>query len=217
MTFRMLGGQATSPGMSGGPALDAAGHLAGILYGRRRDRYNLLVPAAQVAEVWEVIKNDANSWMPFAPAVHRRDPLSRRRRSRGGRGSARLEHARRPPGPPGRRSGAGDRSLSGGHDNPAARRYGGAARLYLGADSLPNRRQDVRIWHDGEEIRWDRRRGTAGPDRREAGRVAPHHPQDERRRERLRAGRPASSQRRRPHLRPRRVADPIRHPYDRSP
>jgi hypothetical protein len=52
MPFQLLGDQATLEGMSGGLAVDQKGRFAGLVYGRRTDQFNLLIPADQVLEVW---------------------------------------------------------------------------------------------------------------------------------------------------------------------
>ena len=66
MIFQRLGGQATLPGMSGGLGVDTSGHCVGILYGRRRDRYSLLIPADQINRAWKAIRDqDDKTWKPF--------------------------------------------------------------------------------------------------------------------------------------------------------
>jgi hypothetical protein len=52
MPFQLLGDQATLEGMSGGLAINRAGEFAGLIYGRRTDQFNLIIPAQQVLVAW---------------------------------------------------------------------------------------------------------------------------------------------------------------------
>ena len=57
MRFRLLGDQATLDGMSGGLALDGEGRFTGLIYGRRTDQFNLVIPANLVLEALERVKD----------------------------------------------------------------------------------------------------------------------------------------------------------------
>lgn len=71
MLFRLLGNQATLEGMSGGLVLAADKRFAGIVFGRRTDQFNLVIPAPAVAAVRATAK--AATW-PRLGDNRQRDP-----------------------------------------------------------------------------------------------------------------------------------------------
>jgi hypothetical protein len=167
MTFQRLGGQATLPGMSGGLGVDAAGHCVGILYGRRRDRYSLLIPGDQINKVWKAIRGkDDKTWELFAPEKFAGEILYRG--DQDGSDPAAAED----------RMDWGTldslKMLLG--DDPAraleqfeeleitprvVNERTPPVKIYVGPNTIPNQSHDLRIWHDGREITWDRDRGVA--------------------------------------------------------
>jgi hypothetical protein len=60
--FRLLGDQATLEGMSGGLVVDAGGRFAGLVFGRRTDQFNVVIPAEAVAEVRAASKTPGRPW-----------------------------------------------------------------------------------------------------------------------------------------------------------
>jgi hypothetical protein len=72
MMFQLLGDQATLEGMSGGLVVTEKGQFAGLIYGRRSDRFNLVIPAEEVVEDCEQAEssqNRAKIWEPFRPTA----------------------------------------------------------------------------------------------------------------------------------------------------
>lgn len=61
MRFQLLGDQATLEGMSGGLVVDWDERFAGLIYGRRTDQFNLLIPAEQVLDAWHRARKQ-NAW-----------------------------------------------------------------------------------------------------------------------------------------------------------
>jgi hypothetical protein len=167
MLFRMLGGQATLAGMSGGLGTDAAGHFAGILYGRRRDRYNLLIPASHVVAAWNAVrKASAAPWAAFRPQEVTGEILYRGDADEGDKTAAedRLDWS----------TFDGLKALLG--DDPArqierfeeikltprlAGKNAPPLRIYVDPDSVPNQRHALQIWHDGNKVEWNRDTGIA--------------------------------------------------------
>ena len=76
MRFRLLGNQATLEGMSGGLAIDHNRGFAGLIYGRRLDQFNLVIPADAVLHVRErAARPQGPLDDPGRPAVPTAEPL----------------------------------------------------------------------------------------------------------------------------------------------
>lgn len=167
MLFRMLAGQSTSRGMSGGLCVDSEGRFVGILYGRRRDRYNLAIPPFHVLAALDAA---GSGWKPFDPKDFHKEVLYR--------GDADQTGKANDPGT------AMDRMDLGAFDglktllgeNPAGQiekfeevtitpRISGKdappLKIFVGTDTTPSNHHDLKLWHDGEKVEWDRASRTA--------------------------------------------------------
>jgi hypothetical protein len=167
MLFRMLAGQSTSRGMSGGLCVNTEGKFMGILYGRRRDRYNLAIPAFHVVAALDAA---GAGWKPFDPKDFHKEVIYR--------GDADEPDKANDPGTAMDRMDleafAGLRTILG--ENPAGQlekfeevtitpRITGKdappLKIFVGTDTTPSKHHDLKLWHDGKEVRWDRQSRTA--------------------------------------------------------
>jgi hypothetical protein len=61
----LLTDQATLEGMSGGLVVDRQERFGGLVFGRRPDKYNLIVPADEVEATWDQAKLSRAAWKPL--------------------------------------------------------------------------------------------------------------------------------------------------------
>src|SRR5262249_36971683 len=67
MTFQLVSRDVTFHGMSGGLVVDRAWHFAGLVFGRRLDRYNIIIPADTVLGTLDRA-GAPQQWPEFGPA-----------------------------------------------------------------------------------------------------------------------------------------------------
>ncbi len=65
LLLRLLTDQATMAGMSGGLVLDRRERFGGLVFGRRTDKYNLIIPAEEVDATWNRAKSSPDLWKPL--------------------------------------------------------------------------------------------------------------------------------------------------------